>query len=147
MRPMDRIKWLTTVFLLALACASIAGADEPALERYIAGFDRQAQQEMKIDSASLVAGVRQGRMQVVDIRFRQEITAYPLGFGAAIPMNELPARWAELPKEKLLVTVCPVKDRAIIAMVFLKSKGFQVKYFNDGLTGLSQYLRENNIRL
>jgi rhodanese-related sulfurtransferase len=147
MQPMDRIKSLAIAFLLALACASIVGADESALERYIAGFDRQAQQEMKIDSAALVAGVRQGRIQVVDIRFRQEIAAYPLGFGAAIPMDELPARWAELPKDKLLVTVCPVKDRAIIAMVFLKTKGFQVKYLNDGLTGLAQYLRENNIRL
>ena len=39
-----------------------------------------------------------------------------------VPLNELPERLGELPKDKIVVTACPHKDRAIIAMTYLRSK-------------------------
>lgn len=64
-----------------------------------------------------------------------------MGFAINIPLNELPARLGELKKDKIIVTACPHKDRAIIAMIFLKTKGFHSKYLVDGLVGLAEYLR------
>jgi len=50
----------------------------------------------------------------------------------------------KIDKKKLIVTACPHNDRAIIAMIYLKSQGYNVKYLSDGLLGLADYLRGNN---
>ena len=63
-----------------------------------------------------------------------------------IPLNELPNRLNELDKNKTIVTACPHKDRAIIAMTFLKTKGYDVMYLKDGLIGLAEYLRGDNAK-
>lgn len=67
-------------------------------------------------------------------------------FAINIPLNELPGRLAELDRGKTVVTACPHKDRAIIAMVYLKTKGFEVKYLQDGLVELAEYLRGDKAR-
>jgi len=143
---MLRKKRLILFLFLIWVCRPPAYADTSGLETYVSGFDLRTQKEMKMDSPTLVHGIREGKILLVDIRFRQEVKAGPLPFGVAIPLNELPKRLAELPKNQLIVTACPVKDRAIIAMVYLKTKGFNVKYLNDGLIGLSRYLRQNPAR-
>jgi rhodanese-related sulfurtransferase len=61
-------------------------------------------------------------------------------------VNELPARLGELKKGKIIVTACPHKDRAVLAMVYLKTKGFNAKYLEDGLVGLAEYLRGDKAR-
>lgn len=142
---MVRKKHLIPFLFLIWVCCLPAHAHASGLEAYVSGFDLRIQKEMKMDSPTLVHGVREGKILLLDIRFRQEVEAGPLPFGAAIPLNELPQRLAELPKNQLIVTACPVKDRAIIAMVYLKTKGFDVKYLNDGLIGLSRTLRKNRV--
>ena len=61
-------------------------------------------------------------------------------------MNELPKRFSEIDKTKVIVTACPHKDRAIIAMVYLRSKGIKAKYLTDGLIGLAENLRGDNAK-
>jgi len=56
-------------------------------------------------------------------------------------LSELPGRLNELPKDKIIVTACPHKDRAIIAMTYLRSKGISARYLTDGLIGLAENLR------
>lgn len=62
----------------------------------------------------------------------------------SIPLADLPNNLGKLDKNKIIVTACPHKDRAIIAMTYLKTQGYQVKYLTDGLIGLAEYLRGNN---
>ena len=52
----------------------------------------------------------------------------------------------DLDKNKVIVTACPHKDRATIAMVYLKTKGFNAKYLEDGLVGLAEALRGDTAR-
>jgi len=59
----------------------------------------------------------------VDIRFPEETRAWRMGFGLFIPLNELPKRYQELPKDKIIVTACPHKDRSALAMAYLRTKG------------------------
>lgn len=47
----------------------------------------------------------------------------------------------ELDRTRLIVTACPHKDRSALAMVYLKTQGFDVKYLEDGLLGLAELLR------
>jgi rhodanese-related sulfurtransferase len=101
---------------------------------------------MKIDSKKLITLLAEKKAVLVDIRFPEEIKAWKMGFGLYIPLNELPKRLAELPRDKIIVTACPHKDRSSIAMAYLRTKGFKAKYLTDGLIGLAENLRGDNAK-
>lgn len=69
-----------------------------------------------------------------------------MGSAINVPLNELPQRLNELDKDKLIVTACPHKDRAIMARTFLRLKGFNTRYLTDGLTGLAEYWRGDSAK-
>ena len=139
-------KIVMTVLALTMLCSANAYTEELSLEKYISSFDYAARKEMKIDSEALVKGIKEGKIQLIDIRFKEEFEAWRMGFANSIPLNELPGRLGELQKDKIIVTACPHKDRAIIAMTYLRTKGFNSKYLTDGLTGLAEYLRGDRAR-
>ena len=111
------------------------------LEQYLLDFDYAERRDMKIGSKDLVKLLIEKKVVLVDIRFKEEHTAWHMGFGLQIPLNELPKRLKELDRTKLIVTACPHKDRSALAMVYLKTQGFDVKYLEDGLLGLAELLR------
>ena len=137
---------ITITAILMIAFPLTAHAEELSLETYISGFDYKARKEMKINSESLVSGLEQGFIQLVDIRFKEETAAWRTGFAHQIPINELPSRLNELDKDKIIVTACPHKDRAILAMAYLRTKGYNSKYLVDGLLGLAEFLRGDTAR-
>jgi rhodanese-related sulfurtransferase len=96
---------------------------------------------MKIGIPELLNLYKQGRVQIIDIRFREEYKAYSFSFIKNIPLNELPDRLKELDMSKIIVTVCPHYDRAELARTFLTLKGYRSKYLVEGLIGLADYLR------
>ena len=99
---------------------------------------------MKMDSKGLIKLLMEGKAQLIDIRFQEEHIAWSVGHSKSIPLNELPNRLNEIDKNKIIVTACPHKDRAIIAMTYLRSKGIKAKYLTDGLIGLAENLRGDN---
>lgn len=127
------------VVLVVLGGAGHAWGD--ALDDYLAGFNYQEREAMKIDTLELVALLAEGKVQFIDIRFPEEYAAWHMGFGKNIPLNELPARLNELDKTMVIVTACPHKDRAAMARMYLAIKGFKARYLKDGLLGLAEFLR------
>jgi len=123
-----------------------AYASDTHLDEYISSFDYAARKEMKIDSKGLIELLKQGKAQLIDIRFPEEYLAWKVEPSINIPLNELPGKLSLLDKSKVIVTACPHKDRAIIAMVYLRSKGIKAKYLTDGLIGLAENLRGDNAR-
>ncbi len=121
-------------------------SNDNRLEEYITSFDYAARKEMKIDSSGLIELLKQGKAQLIDIRFPEEYSAWKVGPAINIPLNELPQKLSLLDTTKVIVTACPHKDRATIAMVYLRSKGFKVKYITDGLIGLAEKLRGDNAK-
>lgn len=132
--------------ILMMAVPFATHAEELSLETYISGFGYKARKEMKINSESLVSGLEQGFIQLIDIRFKEETDAWRMGFGILIPLNELPSRLDEIDKDKIIVTACPHKDRAILAMAYLRTRGYNSKYLVDGLLGLAEFLRGDTAR-
>ena len=126
-------------------CMPVYSSDTQ-LEKYITTFDYAARKEMKMDSKGLIELLKQGKAQLIDIRFPQEYSAWKVGPSKNIPLNELPKRLSEIDKNKIIVTACPHKDRAMIAMVYLRSKGINAKYLTDGLIGLAENLRGDNAK-
>ncbi len=133
---------LTLVMLVATLFAALpAFALESAFDTYLANFNYETRVEMKIDSKELVRLVTADKAILLDIRFPEEVAVWRFGFSTNIPLNELPKRFKELPKDKIIVTACPHKDRSSIAMAYLRTRGYNSRYLTDGLVGLAEYLR------
>jgi len=115
-------------------------------DTYLKGFDYQERQDMKIQMPELFELYVKGEAQVIDIRFNEEYDAWHVGFGDHIPLNELPERLDEIDKNKTIVTMCPHYDRSEIARLFLKLKGYNARYLNDGMLKVVDYLRGDKAR-
>ena len=119
---------------------------EISFDEYLKSFDYDERKAMKIKLDEMLKLYEDGKAEIIDIRFKDEYEAWHLGFGKNIPLNELPNRIDELDKNKTIVTVCPHYDRAEIARLFLKLKGFNARYLTDGLLGAVNYLRGDKAR-
>ena len=119
---------------------------EISFDEYLKSFDYDERKAMKIKLDEMLKLYEEGKAEIIDIRFKDEYEAWHLGFGKNIPLNELPNRIDELDKSKTIVTVCPHYDRAEIARLFLKLKGFNARYLTDGLLGAVDYLRGDKAR-
>lgn len=113
-------------------------------EEYLSKFDYEARKKMKIKIPDLLELLIENKVQIVDVRFKEEFSLWHFPFSKNIPLNELPKRFIEIDKNKLVVTVCPHYDRAIMGRIFLLEKGFDVRYLVEGLLGLAEYLRGDN---
>jgi len=78
---------------------------------------------------------------LVDIRFPFETDAWAMKFSINIPLNELPDRLDELPKDKLLVCACPENFRSLMALMYLKTEGYNAKLLFGGLLEMTSRLR------
>ena len=127
---------------LVFSCTVLpAAAAEEAFDRFLTSFDYDTRADMKTDSKKLIKLLLEKKAVLVDIRFPEETRAWRMGFGLFIPLNDLPKRYKELPKDKIIVTACPHKDRSSIAMAYLRTKGYNTRYLTDGLIGLAENLR------
>ncbi|MFW5767559.1 MAG: rhodanese-like domain-containing protein [Bacteroidota bacterium] len=137
---------LLSAFLVLLG-TTCATAQDLSLEDYISNYDYEARKEMKITSEELIPLIKANKAQLIDIRFSEEYKSWNMPFAISIPLPDLPENLDKLDKQKVIVTSCPHKDRAIIAMTYLKTKGYKVKYLTDGLLGLAEYLRGDRARI
>ncbi|MDZ7641227.1 MAG: rhodanese-like domain-containing protein [Desulfurivibrio sp.] len=139
------------VLFLSIMCVSLlitgsASASDAQLEEYISSFDYAARKEMKIHSTELIPLLKEGKAQLVDIRFPEEYAVWKVEPSINIPVNELPQKLDQLDQSKIIVVACPHKDRATVAMTYLRSKGIKSKYLRDGLLGLEENLRGDNAK-
>ena len=132
---------LSGLFVLSVYAAETVPS---SFDSFLTNFDYDTRVDMKIDSKKLITLLAEKKGVLVDVRFPEETKAWRMGFGLLIPLNELPIRFSELPKDKIIVVACPHKDRSAIAMAFLRTKGFKAKYLTDGLIGLAENLRGDN---
>jgi rhodanese-related sulfurtransferase len=143
------MKIIISIMLLFTASLSIASTD--SLEKYISSFNYEDRKEMKITSEAVLGSMQiREKIFLIDIRFPEEYKAWNFYKSINIPLNKLPNKIKFLQKKVkegyLIVTTCPHKDRAIIAMTYLRSKGIKAKYIVDGLIGLMENLRGDNAR-
>ncbi len=131
---------LLMITMLLVAPAAFAAGDL-TFESYLKRFDYQERKDVKIGVPEMLQLYKQGKVQIIDVRFSEEHQAYSFGFIKNIPLNELPDRLGELDKTKIIITACPHYDRAEIARTYLTLKGYRSKYLTDGLLGLAEYLR------
>jgi rhodanese-related sulfurtransferase len=61
----------------------------------------------------------------LDVRTNEEVSHVAFPFAKHIPLNELPNRLGELPKDKFIVAFCSSVFRGAIAYTYLLSQGYE----------------------
>ncbi|WP_372840867.1 rhodanese-like domain-containing protein [Phaeovulum sp.] len=97
--------------------------------------------EVRISAAAFIEKWQAGGCELLDIRVPAETRAWKMGFGLAIPADQIAERLDELPRDKLLVVACPNSDRSSIVRFYLAAKGYDAVYLMGGLLGLADALK------
>ncbi len=107
-----------------------------------------SQSNHKISLEAFVEKWKAGEALILDVRTEEETKLFNLdAFGIRIPLHQLPDRLDEVPKDKLVCTLCPGKIRAAIAYTFLLEAGFEnVKVLASSLSELVDYLKPGVVK-
>lgn len=138
------MKKIITLLVLAVSLALGSESEQKQLDQYMQNFDLTEVRNMKISSMEMLNMIEEGNAVLIDVRFKEEVQSWSIPFAKNIPINELPGRLSELPKDKLIITACPHNDRANIARLYLTMKGYKARYVNDGLLNVVNYLKGGN---
>lgn len=136
----------TSVVLSAIAIVTVffitreIYKPKPILEDYFHSYSLENKLDMRIDETEAIKLFKEGKAVLVDVRFPKEQAEMNAGFGYMIPLNELPDRIDELPKDKLIVTGCFMNERGNMARLYLISKGYKAKHLFSGIPGLNEKL-------
>jgi rhodanese-related sulfurtransferase len=92
-------------------------------------------QPPQIDSQELSRKLSgEKRPVVLDVRQPQEVQAEGIIAGSLqIPMNEVPGRLAEVPREGELVAVCKRGQRSLNVAQWLRQQGYDASSLSGGL--------------
>ena len=87
-------------------------------------FDFLSTGQHSMSSEAMKAALQDEHFFFLDVRTEQELQYLNFPFATHIPMHELPARIAELPKDKCIVPFCAAIFRASVAYAYLLANGF-----------------------
>lgn len=91
---------------------------------------------------ALAKKLNDGNMIILDVRTGKEAAHVAFPFAKHIPLNELPDRMNELPKDKLIVPFCSSVFRGVIAYVYLRSQGYpEVKALSGSLEDMIKHFK------
>ncbi len=127
--------------LCVLCVVTVMAFGGNSFDTYISNFNAKERSNMKIQTPEMLNLIEEDKAVLIDVRSKEEHQAWSMGFAKNIPLNELPKRLSELPKDKLIITACPHNDRANIARLYLALKGYNAKYLSDGLLKTTDYLK------
>ncbi|MHC1741531.1 MAG: rhodanese-like domain-containing protein [Syntrophobacteraceae bacterium] len=87
------------------------------------------------DAAKLV---NKDHFLFLDVRTKEERAHLTFPFAMHIPINELPDRIGELPRDKFIITFCLTGFRGAMAYAYLRTQGFdEVKALKGRLDNLA----------
>ena len=72
-------------------------------------------------------------VEMIDVREPAEFQAGRIEGAILIPLQTIPARLHDLPKDKKIVVICKVGARSAQAAMFLKAQGFDVENLEGGM--------------
>ena len=110
-------------------------------------FDYWSAGRHKIMPAAFFEKFAKGEAVLLDVRTEIEAEHVALPFALQIPINQLPDRLDEIPRDKLMATFCSGGDRANVAFAYLHAQGFEnVRIFKGGYANLMDELLPGKLR-
>ena len=112
------------------------------------GFEHWSTGQHIIDATAFLKMQAQGRAVLLDVRTEEEARAVSFPHALHIPLNELPDRFDEVPRGRLVATFCSGGDRAAIAYAYLRVHGHpQVRILKGGYSTLMPALMPGHLRM
>ena len=89
----------------------------------------------EVHGEELVRRVRSGEVTILDVRPVEEYQAGHIPGALSMPIADLKARWADLPKDREVVAYCrgPYCVMAVDAVNLLRKKGFKAHRLEQGI--------------
>lgn len=84
------------------------------------------------------ANAKRGEMTLLDVRRDDELMIAHVEGATHIPLDQLPQRWEELPKDRPVAVLCHHGVRAQKAAVFLEAQGVKAEAIAGGIDAWSQ---------
>lgn len=105
------------------------------LQEAVQQLSRSTHEWKSSDREELLRRARDGELVVIDVRPPNEYETAHLPYARSMPLAELKARLAELPKDKLIVAYCrgPFCFMSADAATLLRSQGFEALQLRDGV--------------
>lgn len=126
---MKQIYLLITVLSLIIIMGCAGKTNK--LENYLVSFTFEEKMEMRINAKDAATLLKEGKAVLLDVRFAEETKDYNIPAAIKIPLNELPSRKAELPKDKIILTTCLSGERANMARLYLITEGYNARYIHE----------------
>jgi rhodanese-related sulfurtransferase len=106
------------------------------LQDALRNISASTEEWMEESHEELLRKAKKGEVTVLDVRPQQEYDTQHIPFARSIPIGELRARLAELPKDKPIVAYCrgPYCLMSADAVALLKQHGFSAYRLPDGVT-------------
>lgn len=110
-------------------------------------FDYWSTGQHKVMPSVFFEKLAKGEATLLDVRTAQEKDFVLLPFALAIPIDELPKRLNEIPRDTLVATFCSGGDRAGVAFAYLQAQGFEnVRILKATYTELTAALLPGKLR-
>ena len=110
-------------------------------------FEYWSTGQHKIESPAFFEKWAEGEAVLLDVRAAEEREFLRFPFALEIPVNELPARLNEIPRDKLVVTFCSGGDRANVAFAYLHAQGFEnIRIMPGGYANLVPEMMPGKVR-
>ena len=118
------------VSLRALATSRLAEID-----RVTRAFMERRGGLEEVHGKELIRRVRSGEVTILDVRPVEEYAAGHIPGAISMPIADLKARWADLPKDRDIVAYCrgPYCVMAVDAVALLRRKGFTAHRLEQGV--------------
>jgi rhodanese-related sulfurtransferase len=122
---------------------------ENAFERWISELDFEywSTGQHKLDPPVFFEKWARGEAVLLDVRAPEEREFMAFPFALAIPVNELPTRLNEIPRDKLVATFCSGGDRSNVAFAYLHAHGFEnVRIISGGYPNIIPEVMPGKVR-
>jgi adenylyltransferase/sulfurtransferase len=80
--------------------------------------------EISVTEANALAQAQPQQVLIVDVREPDELAICQIAGAQAIPMRQVPARLAELPRDRHLLVLCHHGSRSRAVTQFLRAQGY-----------------------
>ncbi|MDD2402488.1 MAG: rhodanese-like domain-containing protein [Clostridia bacterium] len=96
----------------------------------------------KINLEKAMELYREGKATFIDVRTDEEVECVSLGFVTHIPVQQIPERLSEIPKDKTVILFCFSATRATIVYTYLKVNEFKdVKILTNTLADIAGFFK------
>ncbi len=120
-----------------------------AFSQWLSGrdFEYWSTGQHKIDAPIFFQKWVQGEAVLLDVRAPEEREFLSFPFALEIPINELPARLDEIPRDKIVATLCTAGDRSNVAFAYLQAQGFDnVRIISGGYANIIPEIWPGKVR-